>query len=75
MSSQRDEFSAIDHVAIGGEHFRAKFSAGISLLEPGVTLAQWIRQADDALYAAKAAGRNCVRLAPASANSQSNSHG
>jgi diguanylate cyclase len=40
-------------------------SAGVALYEPGERLAQWIERADQALYAAKRAGRNRVLLAPA----------
>ncbi len=37
-------------------------SAGIAMLEPntGMTIDDWLRDADTALYRAKAAGRNCV---------------
>jgi diguanylate cyclase (GGDEF)-like protein len=58
-----DEFATTDQVAIGGERFHVRFSAGIAVPEPGVTLEQWVRSADEALYAAKAAGRNCIRVA------------
>jgi two-component system, cell cycle response regulator len=37
-------------------------SAGVAMLEPdsGQTISDWLRDADTALYRAKAAGRNCV---------------
>jgi len=38
-------------------------SIGVSLLTAGQTAQAWMKQADNALYAAKRAGRNCVRLA------------
>jgi diguanylate cyclase (GGDEF)-like protein len=36
-------------------------SAGIAALQAGDTLASWLERADRQLYAAKAAGRACVR--------------
>jgi diguanylate cyclase len=40
-------------------------SAGVALYEPGERLTAWIERADQAMYAAKRAGRNRVLLAPA----------
>jgi two-component system cell cycle response regulator len=40
-------------------------SVGISLADPGQTVADALRPADEALYAAKAAGRNRTECAPA----------
>lgn len=40
-------------------------SAGVALYDPGEKLADWVERADQALYAAKKAGRNRVMLAPA----------
>jgi diguanylate cyclase len=40
-------------------HFTASF--GVVLLDPGVPVEQSIDRADKAMYAAKSAGRNCVR--------------
>lgn len=60
-----EEFSSIEHRAADGKGFRATFSAGISMLENGQTLEQWRLEADKMLYAAKAAGRNCI-LSPQS---------
>lgn len=39
-------------------------SAGVAVLRPGESLEQWLTRADDALYQAKDAGRNCCRVAP-----------
>jgi diguanylate cyclase (GGDEF)-like protein len=37
-------------------------SFGVALLDPDVTIEESIDRADQALYAAKRAGRNCVRI-------------
>jgi diguanylate cyclase (GGDEF)-like protein len=37
-------------------------SFGIALLDPDVSVEQSIDRADKAMYAAKAAGRNCTRI-------------
>ena len=36
-------------------------SFGLAQLQPRETLDAWLKRVDDALYAAKAAGRDCVR--------------
>jgi diguanylate cyclase (GGDEF)-like protein len=55
------EFSALDHPGKDGIVFRVTFSAGIAMLQPqSMTVEVWQHVADSALYAAKAAGRNCV---------------
>ena len=55
------EFSTIDHPAPEGQHFRTSFSAGVAMLDPAtMDLDRWRKAADDALYAAKAAGRSRV---------------
>jgi diguanylate cyclase len=48
--AKHDEFS-----------IRVTFSAGVTMWQPGETLAAAIRRADQAAYAAKAAGKACVR--------------
>ena len=42
-------------------------SIGVAALAPGMAAADWLAAADAALYAAKAAGRDAVRAAPARA--------
>jgi PleD family two-component response regulator len=37
-------------------------SFGIALLDPDVSVEQSVDRADKAMYAAKAAGRNCTRI-------------
>jgi diguanylate cyclase (GGDEF)-like protein len=63
----RRDFAAISHVAPDGSHFRATFSAGIALLEPGMDASRWRERADAALYAAKNRGRNRVSAAAVAA--------
>jgi diguanylate cyclase (GGDEF)-like protein len=58
-----DEFAATDHTAPGELTFRATFSAGVAALSPEMDLEAWKQAADDALYAAKAAGRRRVLAA------------
>ncbi len=63
MDRLNGEFAATTHVASDGTEFRVTFSAGVAGLSPGfATLGSWAKAADDALYAAKAAGRNCIRV-------------
>jgi diguanylate cyclase (GGDEF)-like protein len=45
------------------QHALTTFSAGIACHEPGRTPRETLRRADNALYAAKAAGRDCDMLA------------
>ena len=54
------EFGAMEHHAADGKPFHTTFSAGVAMLTPGMTLDAWKKAADDALYAAKAGGRNRV---------------
>jgi diguanylate cyclase (GGDEF)-like protein len=62
-----DDFRAILHDSPGGPAFSVTFSAGIAVLAEGMTLDPWRKAADDALYLAKAAGRNRVEIATAPA--------
>jgi diguanylate cyclase (GGDEF)-like protein len=60
----RAEFEAIDHRAPSGEWFRVTFSVGVApWRHGGDDVDAWRQRADDALYAAKCAGRNRVALA------------
>ena len=45
-------------------------SCGLAQMEPGETLNQLVGRADQALYRAKAEGRNCTRVAPESLGQQ-----
>jgi diguanylate cyclase len=56
--SERRLVSANDSKRIGA----ITFSAGIAEAEPGETMTQILRRADEALYRAKAAGRNCIEI-------------
>ncbi len=58
-----EEFAATDHDVGDGRTFRSSFSAGIAMLRSDCAdVASWIRQADEALYAAKNAGRHRVQV-------------
>jgi GGDEF domain-containing protein len=49
-------------IAIDGGTIRTTISAGLALRAPGESFANLYRRADQALYAAKKAGRNCLRF-------------
>lgn len=49
-------------IAVDGATIGATISAGIALAAPGESFSNLYRRADKALYAAKAAGRNCMRF-------------
>jgi diguanylate cyclase (GGDEF)-like protein len=63
----RQDFSATPRIAPDGSRFRATFSAGVAILEPGMDASQWRERADAALYAAKNRGRNRVSAAAVAA--------
>jgi diguanylate cyclase len=46
-------------LSLGGREIRVSASAGLADLAKGDTIADWIKRADTALYAAKNAGRDC----------------
>jgi diguanylate cyclase (GGDEF)-like protein len=50
----------IDHG--GMDPVRVSMSFGLTLLDPDVSVEQSIERSDKAMYAAKSAGRNCVRI-------------
>jgi diguanylate cyclase (GGDEF)-like protein len=64
MTRVLEEFRELDLEAPGHPPFRATFSGGVAMLEPGMDLDDWKKAADDALYAAKHGGRNRVVAAP-----------
>lgn len=52
-------------VPCGKDTVRVTASAGVATRRQGERPQEWVARADDALYRAKSAGRNCVRLAHA----------
>jgi diguanylate cyclase (GGDEF)-like protein len=60
ISRLLEEFAELEHQVTGGGLFQCTFSAGVAMLEEGMDLDAWKKAADDALYAAKKAGRRRV---------------
>ena len=60
LERMREEFAALDQVCPDGARFHATFSAGVSILAPGMDANVWRKGADAALYNAKAKGRNRI---------------
>jgi diguanylate cyclase (GGDEF)-like protein len=60
-----EEFSREEHTGPDGTSFRVTFSAGVAMLQPSMDLERWREAADNALYDAKATGRNRVVAARA----------
>jgi diguanylate cyclase len=58
-----------------GVAIKVTVSVGVAPLRPDLLSLDWtIHEADTALYAAKAAGRNCVRTVPIAANRSGDAH-
>lgn len=51
------EFSVVPHNAFDGVTFDVSFSAGVAVIGPRMSVDEWRQRADEALYAAKHAGR------------------
>ncbi|HWC90136.1 MAG TPA: diguanylate cyclase [Pirellulales bacterium] len=56
---QQIETAVIEHA---GKQLHVTFSGGVAHVLPGECLPQLIKRADQALYAAKHSGRNCIHL-------------
>jgi len=68
------EFHSIVHATKDGKPLQVTFSAGIAMVDPSADLDTWKKRADDALYAAKRAGRNRVRASALSPDPQETIH-
>lgn len=58
-----EAYGSVEQTAMDGTPFHITFSAGVALLAPQEDVARWIARADDALDAAKRAGRGRVEAA------------
>lgn len=63
MNRLLEEFSVMSHSAADRSVFHVTFSAGVAGFVEGTTVDAWRQAADDALYAAKSAGRHRVARA------------
>lgn len=61
MERLRDDIAALRFDDGNGQSFQATASFGVTLLDPVIPVEESIHRADSAMYAAKRAGRNCVR--------------
>jgi diguanylate cyclase len=64
----REEFGLLPHETDNKRIFHVTFSAGLTLLDPEISMEQSIDRADKALYVAKAKGRNRLITWDASMN-------
>lgn len=60
MNRLLEEFSVVPHDGAGHSVFHVTFSAGVAGFVKGMTVGAWRQASDDAMYAAKSAGRNRV---------------
>lgn len=58
-----EDYTQNEQQLLEGDSTRVTFSAGVAMLNRDTSLEISVKLADGALYAAKAAGRNCVRAA------------
>ena len=65
MNRLLEEFSVMPHSGASQSVFHVTFSAGVAGFAKGMTVDAWRQAADDALYAAKSAGRHRVARAKA----------
>lgn len=50
-------------ITYGEQQISVTMSIGVAALSPGESTNDWLKRADEALYQAKASGRNCLRCA------------
>lgn len=58
-------------ISYGDEEISVTMSIGVAVLCPGQSTSDWLKRADEALYEAKASGRNCFRFASLEASPSS----
>jgi diguanylate cyclase len=58
-------------IVYGDQEISVTMSIGVAPLTPGQATSDWLKRADEALYEAKASGRNCFRLASVEASPSS----
>lgn len=58
-------------IVYGAQQISVTMSIGVAALSPGQSTDDWLKRADEALYEAKASGRNCFRCAPVEASPSS----
>ena len=70
LSSQVLQSIATSPHSTGSGKITVTCSAGIALLEPGMSLQQWVADTERALQAAKESGRNCAVVKPTQKSSR-----